>query len=80
MRRRILLFLTRLQKVQPILVGRDLLEMEYQEGPLIGVILSSLQTARLDGDVETREDEIEWIREKFPPGNSASGRGKGEGV
>ncbi len=79
-RRRILLFLTRLQKVQPMLVGRDLLEMEYQEGPLIGVILSSLQTARLDGDVETREDEIEWIREKFPPGNSASGRGKGEGV
>ena len=65
-RRRILLYLTRLQKVEPMLVGRDLLERGYQEGPLIGSMLSKLQMARLDGEVETREDEIEWVGSHFP--------------
>lgn len=60
-RRRILLFLTRLQRVEPMLVGRDLLDMGYHEGPAIGRMLSELRRARLDGDVETREDEIEWV-------------------
>ncbi|HOC82932.1 MAG TPA: hypothetical protein PKI39_07970, partial [Synergistales bacterium] len=53
------------QKVEPMLVGRELLEMGYEEGPLIGSILSRLQMARLDGEVETREDEIEWVRDNF---------------
>ena len=64
-RRRILLYLTRLQKVESMLSGRDLLEMGFREGPLIGEILSGLKMARLDGDVETREDEQEWILGKF---------------
>ncbi len=79
-RRRILLYLTRLQKVEPMLVGRDLLEMGYQEGPLIGSILSRLQMARLDGEVETREDEIEWVRHHFLPSLSGSGRAKTQEV
>lgn len=60
-RRRILLYLTRLQKVEPMLTGRDLIGMGYHEGPMIGKILSGLKTARLDGEVETREDELMWI-------------------
>jgi len=75
-RRRILLYLTRLQKVEPMLVGRDLLERGYQEGPLIGSMLSKLQTARLDGEVETREDEIEWVGSHFPIDPSESERAK----
>ena len=57
-----------------MLVGRDLLEMGYQEGPLIGSILSRLQMARLDGEVETREDEIEWVRNNYHPCSSGPGR------
>ena len=75
-RRRILLYLTRLQKVEPMLVGRELLEMGYQEGPLIGSILSRLQMARLDGEVETREDEIEWVRDNFHLSHSGPERAK----
>lgn len=67
-RRRILLYLTRLRKTVPMLEGRDLLDMGYKEGPLIGKMLHMLKMARLDGLVETREDEIEWIRSRFETG------------
>jgi tRNA nucleotidyltransferase (CCA-adding enzyme) len=65
-RRRILLFFTRLRKIRPMLTGRDILEMGYREGPIVGEILNGLLTARLNGIVETREEEIEWVRRSFP--------------
>lgn len=64
-RRRILLFLTRLHRVEPMLTGRDLLEMGYPEGPGIGRMIYELRKARLDGEVETREDESDWLRRNF---------------
>ncbi|MFP4482744.1 MAG: CBS domain-containing protein [Thermovirgaceae bacterium] len=66
-RRRILLYLTRLRKIAPMLEGRDLLDLGYKEGPDIGRMLRLLKMARLDGLVETREDEMEWIRNRFQP-------------
>lgn len=66
-RRRILLYLTRLRKIEPMLEGRDLLDMGYKEGPMIGKMLRMLRMARLDGLVETREDEIEWVLGRFQP-------------
>ncbi|MBO8153291.1 CBS domain-containing protein [Thermovirga sp.] len=65
-RRRILLYLTRLRKIEPMLIGRDMLDMGYKEGPMIGYILKALRNARLDGLVETREEEIEWVLKNFP--------------
>jgi tRNA nucleotidyltransferase (CCA-adding enzyme) len=49
-----------------MLTGRDILEMGYREGPIVGEILKGLLTARLNGIVETREEEIEWVRRSFP--------------
>jgi len=65
-RRRILLFLTRLHRVHPILMGRDLVELGYPRGPIIGKILDELLRARLRGEVETREDEIKWVKKRYP--------------
>ncbi|MGB4300780.1 MAG: CBS domain-containing protein [Acetomicrobium sp.] len=65
-RRRILLFLTRLHRVHPILMGRDLVELGYPKGPIIGKILDELLRARLRGEVETREDEIKWVKKRYP--------------
>jgi len=81
-RRRILLFLTRLQKVEPMLTGRDILGMGYYEGPLIGDILDGLKMARLDGEVETREDELDWVDKNFGKGieDGCKASGSGEGV
>lgn len=64
-RRRILLFLTSWHKVRPMLSGQDVLELGYRQSPLVGSILSGLRSARLDGAVETREEEIQWILDNF---------------
>jgi tRNA nucleotidyltransferase (CCA-adding enzyme) len=52
-----------------MLEGRDLLDLGYKEGPEIGRMLRLLKMARLDGQVETREDEIDWIRNRFQAGH-----------
>ena len=61
-----MLFLTRLHRIHPILMGRDLIELGYPKGALIGKILDELLRARLRGEVETREDEIRWIKKHYP--------------
>ncbi|HOU32197.1 MAG TPA: CBS domain-containing protein [Synergistaceae bacterium] len=64
-RRRVLLYLTRWIGVRPMLVGQDLLDGGVPKGPAVGAFLEGLIMARLDGGVETREDELEWVeREK----------------
>jgi tRNA nucleotidyltransferase (CCA-adding enzyme) len=64
-RRRLLLYLGRLHKVESMLTGRDILDLGAKEGPEIGSMLENLRDARLDGAVETREDEINWVLEKI---------------
>lgn len=64
-RRRIILYLTRLHRVAPMLTGQDLLDLGFREGPMIGDILFDLKLARLNGEVETREEEIDWIQHIF---------------
>ncbi len=64
-RRRVLLYLTRWMGVRSMLVGQDLLDAGIPKGPVVGALLEGLVMARLDGGVETREDELEWVeREK----------------
>ncbi len=43
-------------------------------------MLSGLLTARLDGEVETREDEIEWLHRNHPVGANGPGMAKGKEV
>ena len=51
--------------VRSMLVGQDLLDAGIPKGPVVGALLEGLVMARLDGGVETREDELEWVeREK----------------
>ena len=65
-RRRLLVYLMRLHRIQPMLTGRDLLDIGYSKGPLIGDMLDGLKFARLEGAVETREEEVDWILRNFP--------------
>jgi len=64
-RRRIMLYLTRLHKVIPMITGREILDLGFREGPLVGDIMSDLKIARLDGRVVTREDEINLIQDTY---------------
>jgi tRNA nucleotidyltransferase (CCA-adding enzyme) len=53
------LFLTRLRRVKPLLGGDDLIGMGVSPGPDVGKLLDELQSARLDGRVKNRIDEID---------------------
>jgi len=73
LRRRILLHWTRLFRIEPMLTGRDLLELGVPGGPSVGVALAALRDARLDGEVETREEEIDFVRARFVRGLPGGG-------
>jgi tRNA nucleotidyltransferase (CCA-adding enzyme) len=51
-------YLEEMRYVKPILRGGDLVSIGFPKGPLVGDALRELKSARLDGLVTTREDEI----------------------
>lgn len=69
------LYLERLRYVRPSLNGEALQQMGVPPGPRIGEILQSLQEARLDQKVRTREEEEELVRRWLaqPAGKSPGG-------
>ncbi len=60
-RRYISLYFTQLKDTKPLLKGRDLIQMGMKSGPSIKRALTSLLKARLDEQVTTRQDEMEYI-------------------
>ena len=48
-----------------LLNGDDLKSLGYRPGPLFKIILETLLLARLDEEVETREEEIELVKRQF---------------
>lgn len=59
------LFLRRLRYVRPSLTGNDLRAIGVPEGPLLGRLLTSLRTARLNGEAASREEEVALARRLF---------------
>ncbi len=79
-------FLSRTRRVRPILRGDDLRALGIRPGPIYRDILNSLLYARLDGHVQSRDDELRFVRRRFArafspgtqePGPPASARAKG---
>ena len=60
-RRYLSLYFTQLKDVKPLLRGADLIEMGMKPGPFIKKTLSNLLKARLDEQVVTQQDEVEFI-------------------
>ena len=56
-RRNLRFYLDKLHSVRGRLNGKDLAEMGVPPGKKMGVILDRLLTARLDGEIKTRQDE-----------------------
>ncbi len=57
------LYLTHLRKVKTALSGKDLVDMGLEPGPIFSKILNAILVARLRGEVSSREEEIELVRE-----------------
>jgi tRNA nucleotidyltransferase (CCA-adding enzyme) len=51
------LYLSHLRHVRPALAGRDLLQLGFTDGPELGRALAALRSARLNGEVASRQDE-----------------------
>jgi tRNA nucleotidyltransferase (CCA-adding enzyme) len=54
-------YLSTWRHLQPELDGHDLAQMGIARGPIYSVILRKLRAARLDGKIETREDEVAFV-------------------
>jgi tRNA nucleotidyltransferase (CCA-adding enzyme) len=64
-KRFISLYFTRMRGIQPLLGGKDLVEMGFTPGPTFKKILEGLLEARLNEKVKTREDELAFVRDHF---------------
>jgi tRNA nucleotidyltransferase (CCA-adding enzyme) len=56
------LFLDKLRHVKPALGGGDLIELGVPQGPAIGEMLLKLRSARLDGAVTSRSEEVALVK------------------
>lgn len=66
-------FVTRLRDQKPLLSGEDLKVLGVPPGPLYREILEQLLLRRLDGEVVTREQEIDLVRRKYMKNGHSSG-------
>ena len=55
------LYARELRYEKPLLNGDDLIELGVPQGPMVGELLDGIFSARLDGFVATREDEVDFI-------------------
>jgi tRNA nucleotidyltransferase (CCA-adding enzyme) len=65
LRRAISDFLTQGRRTRPLLRGDDLRSLGLPPGPIYRDILNSLRYARLDGQVQSRDDELRFLRRRF---------------
>ena len=65
-KKRISHYLTTLRKTEILLTGKDLKLMGYRPGPVFKKIMSNLLEAKLDGEVKTKQDEVDYVKRKFP--------------
>ncbi len=59
-------FVTHLRHYKTHIRGADLKKLGYRSGPIYKTILNHLLEAKLDGKVETRADEIKFIKRFYP--------------
>ncbi|HEV8340987.1 MAG TPA: CCA tRNA nucleotidyltransferase [Candidatus Binatia bacterium] len=52
---------------QPLLGGQDLIEMGFSPGPLFKKILKEVEEAQLDGEINTRQEALEWVKSRYKP-------------
>ena len=61
------LYLTTTRYVKPQLSGKDIISLGIASGPLVGEILRELKRARIEGVVNTKEEEIRLVESYLTP-------------
>jgi tRNA nucleotidyltransferase (CCA-adding enzyme) len=65
-KRAISTYVTKLRYIVPELTGKDLLAMGYSPGPQFRVILERIKETRLNGQIDSIEEERTLVRREFP--------------
>ena len=50
---------------EPLLQGRDLIDLGMTPGPQMGEMLEALKDARREGDITDREAAVEWVKARL---------------
>jgi poly(A) polymerase len=58
---------------EPLLSGRELIELGYVPGPRFKEILCAVEDAQLEGKLQNREEALEMVRREFPGERNAGG-------
>ncbi|MEW6263248.1 MAG: CBS domain-containing protein [Thermodesulfobacteriota bacterium] len=59
-------YLTRYKNIRPALTGDDLIKLGLAPGPRFKKILTALLEARLNGEISSRKEEVEFVRRNYP--------------
>jgi len=63
-RKGISLYLSNLQDIRLSITGKDIAKLGVRPGPLYGRVMGQVLWARLDGLVKTKEEEIEYVKDR----------------
>ncbi len=58
-------FVTTLRHIESDITGKDLVELGYKPGPHFKTMLNTLRNGRLDGTLQTLEDEINLLQQRW---------------
>jgi tRNA nucleotidyltransferase (CCA-adding enzyme) len=58
-------YLTNSWKIVPVLRGEDLRRLGFRPGPIYREIFAAVRSARLDGQLHTRPDEVSFVLRRF---------------
>jgi len=50
---------------EPLLRGKDLIAMGFRSFPLFHTILKEIEEAQLEGEIQTREQAVEWVTRQY---------------
>jgi tRNA nucleotidyltransferase (CCA-adding enzyme) len=65
-RDRLVDYIDRIRFVKPNLTGDDLLAIGIPQGPVIGQLIEMIRRAKLDGQVSSKQEELEFAKSRLP--------------
>ena len=59
-------YIDRIRFIKPELTGDDLLAVGIPQGPVIGKLIDVVRRAKLDGQVNSKQEELELAKSRLP--------------
>ena len=65
-RDRMIEYIDKIRFERPEITGDDLIAAGIEEGPVIGQLIDIVRRARLDGQVKTKQEELDLAKSRLP--------------